>query len=135
MDRIAAARAVFDNDRFASEATGVEIVEVEDRYARCQVTVADRHRNAMGAVMGGVLFTLADLAFAVAANSETLAEGKLHWVSIDSHIAFLTNTRNGILTATARCIRQGRSSCVYTIDVADCEGKVLAVVTTTGMKT
>ena len=58
---------LFENDRFATE-NGAVIEEVEEHYAQCSLKLGSRHRNAMGAVMGGVYFTLADFAFAVAAN-------------------------------------------------------------------
>ena len=58
---------LFENDRFATE-NGAVIEEVEEHYAKCSLKLGSHHRNAMGAVMGGVYFTLADFAFAVAAN-------------------------------------------------------------------
>ena len=58
---------LFQNDRFATE-NGAVIEEVDDHYAKCSLVIEDRHRNAMGAVMGGVYFTLADFALAVASN-------------------------------------------------------------------
>ena len=57
----------FEKDRFAAE-TGAVIDEIDDRYARCSLTLEAKHKNALGAVMGGVYFTLADFAFAVASN-------------------------------------------------------------------
>ena len=47
---------LFQNDRFATE-NGAVIEEVDDHYAKCSLKIEDRHRNAMGAVMGGVYFT------------------------------------------------------------------------------
>ena len=58
---------LFSKDRFATD-NGAVIAEVDDHYAKCILQLEDRHRNAMGAVMGGVYFTLADFAFAVASN-------------------------------------------------------------------
>ena len=68
------AREVFANDHYATEATGATIDKVERRMAECSLTLADKHRNALGAVMGGVMFTLADLAFAAAAKAQHLEE-------------------------------------------------------------
>ncbi len=45
----------FEKDRFAAE-TGAVIDEIDDRYARCSLTLEAKHKNALGAVMGGVLF-------------------------------------------------------------------------------
>mgnify|MGYP003210662590 CR=1 FL=1 len=62
---------LFENDRFATE-NGAVIEEVEEHYAQCSLKLGSRHRNAMGAVMGGVYFTLADFAFAVAGNGNSV---------------------------------------------------------------
>lgn len=42
---------IFMQDRFATE-NGAVIDEVDDHYAKCSLKIEDRHRNAMGAVMG-----------------------------------------------------------------------------------
>ena len=41
----------FEKDRFAAE-TGAVIDEIDDRYARCSLTLEAKHKNALGAVMG-----------------------------------------------------------------------------------
>ena len=71
---------LFQNDRFATE-NGAVIEEVDDHYAKCSLKIENRHRNAMGAVMGGVYFTLADFALAVASNWQ-----KMGYVSLNSEI-------------------------------------------------
>lgn len=87
------ARAYFKGDRFATE-NGAVIDEVTDTYAVCSLTLNDRHRNAMGNVMGGVLFMLGDFAFAVASNF-----GKHPTVSTTSQITFLRPAQGNRLTA------------------------------------
>ena len=62
-------RKLFEADRFATE-NGAVIEEIGDHYARCSLMLTDSHRNAMGAVMGGTYFMLADFAFAVEYDSE-----------------------------------------------------------------
>ena len=49
--------AVFANDRFATEAAGCRVVSGERGRAVCSMELADVHRNAMGNVMGGAIFT------------------------------------------------------------------------------
>lgn len=66
LDRI---REQFAKDRYATETTGIEITEVGENFARVELELDERHYNALGNVMGGVLFTMADFAFAVATNS------------------------------------------------------------------
>ena len=57
-------RKIFENDRFATE-NGAIIDEIGESSAVCSLTLTSSHRNAMGAVMGGVYFMLADFAFDV----------------------------------------------------------------------
>lgn len=130
------AQEVFAHDLYATEVTGIVIDAVEENYARCVLNLNDHHRNAMGAVMGGVMFTLADFAFAIAANSRCLMDGSpLRWVSLGSDIHYLGQTKGATLIAETKCVKQGASTCVYHISIQDENGKQLAIVTTTGMKT
>lgn len=122
-------RAMFQADRFATE-NGAVIDEVGDHYAKCSLTLQPRHRNAMGAVMGGVSFTLADFAFAVASNWQEIGT-----VSLQSNIAYLGSVKGQRLLAEAICIKNGRTTSYYRIEVADDLGNLVAVVTTTGYRT
>ncbi|MBR3986824.1 MAG: PaaI family thioesterase [Bacteroidales bacterium] len=129
------AQQVFARDRYATELTEVSIDLVESRHACCSLTLLPLHRNAMGAVMGGVMFTLADLAFAAAANSDLIADDlPLAWVSLGSEIHYLAQPKGSHLLAETQCIRQGRTTCVYIINIHDELSTPIALVTTTGMK-
>ncbi len=119
-------RKLFENDRFATE-NGAVIEEVGDRRAVCSLRITPSHRNAMGAVMGGTYFMLADFAFAVAANWETMG-----CVSLRSDIAFVGSAKGERLIARAVCIKDGRTTALYRVDVTDELGNLTATVTTTG---
>ena len=119
-------RKIFEGDRFATE-NGAVIDEVGDRSATCSLLITDSHRNAMGAVMGGVYFMLADFAFAVAANWENMG-----CVSLHSDISFLGAAKGKKLIAKAACVKDGKSTACYRIDVTDDLGNLTATVTTTG---
>ena len=121
-------REFFKNDRFATEA-GAVIDEVGDGYAKCSLKINDGHRNALGGVMGGVSFTLADFAFAVAANHEQVCT-----VSLCSNITFIGAAKGESLTATAKCVKDGRSTCYYTVSVSDELGNKIAELSVTGFK-
>lgn len=122
-------KTLFANDLYATEVTGIEILEADTHFARCGLVVQRKHRNAMGAVMGGVMCTLADFAFAVAANSEAL-----EWVTMESTIHYLSAVPSERLTATTQCIKQGGRTCFYEIAVTNEQGHLLATVTTSGMR-
>ena len=119
-------RKTFEGDRFATE-NGAIIEEIGSRSATCSLIITSSHRNAMGAVMGGVYFMLADFAFAVAANWE-----KMGCVSLRSDISFLGAAKGSKLIAKAVCIKDGRTTACYRVDVTDELGNLAATVTTTG---
>ena len=119
-------REQFSHDRFATE-NGAVIEEVGEGYAKCSVSLGNRHKNAMGGVMGGVHFMLADFAFAVASNCEHMGV-----VSVSSNITFLSGVKGDILYAEANCVKDGRTTCYYTVDVYDDKGTKCAAVTITG---
>ena len=122
------ARQFFQADRFAVEATGIEILEARQGYAKCALKIEARHKNAAGQVMGGVLFTMADFAFAVAANLHQPTT-----VTQTSQIVFLSAAKGDTLFAETECIRAGKRSCVYKILVSDNTERQIAYVTATGI--
>ena len=120
------ARSVFVRDRFATEA-GCVIDEVGEGYARCSLTLEDRHRNALGAPMGGALFTLADFAFAVASNFDRDV-----FVSTAADVHFMTAAKGSRLIAEARQIRGGRRTCLFSVEITDELGVRAAYMTISG---
>lgn len=121
------AKQFFQTDLFAVEATGIEILEARQGYAKCALKLEARHKNATGQVMGGVCFTMADFAFAIAANLNQPTT-----VTQTSQIVFLSAAKGDTLFAETECIRAGKKTCVYKILVSDNTGRQIAYVTTTG---
>ena len=119
-------RRIFEGDRFATE-NGAIIEEIGDHSATCSLVITDLHRNAMGAVMGGTYFMLADFAFAVAANWD-----KMGCVSLRSDISFLGAAKGKKLTAKAVCVKNGKTTACYRVDVTDDLGNLTATMTATG---
>ena len=118
--------AVFANDRFATEAAGCRVVSGERGRAVAEMELTDIHRNAMGNVMGGAVFTLADFALAICCNI-----GEEPTVSVDSSISFFRSTKGTKLTATATCDKPGRHLGFYTVVVEDDLNKQIAKMTAT----
>lgn len=117
----------FSGDKFATEVTGIKIEEVKDGYSKCSLTLSEKHLGAHGQVMGGVIFTLADFAFAVATNTET------HFTAtVDSHISFLSKAKGTRLFAECKKLKEGKTLCFYEITVTDDLGTVVAIVGNTG---
>ena len=126
--RLEEVRKQFEDDRFATE-NGAVIDEIGENTATCSLVITDSHRNAMGAVMGGAYFMLADFAFAVAANWE-----KMGCVSLRSDISFLGAAKGEKLIAKAVCVKDGKTTVCYRVDVTDELGNLTATVTTTGYR-
>ena len=127
-ETIEEARAYFSGDRFATE-NGMTLEEVDETHAVTRLALAPRHRNALGGVMGGAIFTLADFAFAALTNDR----GRMA-VAQQVSINYLAPAKGETLTATARYKRDGRNSCVVNVDVADDTGREIAQFVGTGFK-
>lgn len=121
-------RARFAGDRFATEAAGAAIVEAEPGRAVCSMPVRPVHLNANSVPMGGAIFTLADFAFAVAANGHSDRMTVTQQVSV----TFLSASRGHTLTAEAKCLKAGRTTCLYTVEVTDELGAQVAHLTVNG---
>ena len=123
-----AARKFFSGDLYASE-SGIRIDELKDGNSACSFEITEHHRNADGGVMGGAIFTLIDFAFAVASTS-------VHHPTVAQQVSinYLNQPRGKKLTARAECRKDGRSSCVYIVNVTDDTGREIATALMTGFK-
>jgi acyl-CoA thioesterase len=90
----------------ASASLGIELVDVGPGRARLRMTVTDVMVNGHAIAHGGLVFTLADSAFAVACNTHGVVT-----VAAGADITFVTSARLGdVLVAEAvEQVRYGRS--------------------------
>jgi acyl-CoA thioesterase len=105
--------AFFERDRFARE-NGIRVVEVRPGFARTEMTVESRHLNSIGILQGGALFTLADLAFAVASNSHGVVA-----VACQADVTWFKAVQSGTLTAAAEEISRTRRLSTCLVRVTD----------------
>ena len=124
-------RACFSGDRFAAETVGVTIDVAEPGRAVCSLPLRPALLNANSVPMGGAIFTLADFAFAVAANGHSTRVTVTQQVSI----TFLAPSRGKTLIAEAKCLKAGRTTCLYTVDVTDDLGARISHLTVNGYTT
>ena len=123
-------RIFFQNVRFATQ-QGITIDSVDAAGgAVCSVTLEARHLNAMGSAQGGLIYTLADFAFAAAANAQQLGT-----VTVSSAIQYLRAPKGQRLIASALPRSAGRSICHYEIAVRDELDTPVAQVLITGYRT
>ena len=127
MSKLDEARAFFANDRYATCVTGIVIDEIGENYARCSMKITENHLNAVGHVMGGVAYTLADFVFAVSTNFEKPAT-----VTTVSQISYLASPKGKVLFGESKCLKDGKRNCFYEITITDDLGTKVAVVMTSG---
>ena len=104
--------AHLQKDAFA-EQLGAKLVEVKPGYSRIALTVRSDMVNFHGITHGGVVFGLADMAFAAASNSRGQTA-----VALNMSISFLNATQIGDhLEAVAEEQHQGGPIALYDIVV------------------
>ena len=122
------AREFFKGDKFATN-LGVYLENLDDNGCECILELNDGHKNAVGGVMGGVIFTLADFAFAVLSNN-------LHSPTVAQQVSvnYLSAPKGKKLIAHAMCKKNGRSSSIINVDVVDDTGRDIVQFIGTGFK-
>jgi len=116
------ARRMWAEDR-ASQALGMQLLEVRSGYARFRMPVRRDMTNGHGICHGGYMFLLADSTFAFACNSHNQRT-----VAASAEIHFLAPAHEGDVL-TAEGIEQhvaGRSG-VYDMRVTDQTGRLVAL--------
>jgi len=119
-------QSFFQNDRFAA-GMGIEIVSAQPDESLCRMTIREDHLNAGNVVQGGAIFTLADFAFAVAAN----ASGR-RTVSLSNTISYLAVPKGKLLFARAKLVHSTKRVCFFEVSVTDEEGTVVALMQANG---
>jgi acyl-CoA thioesterase len=116
------ARAMYAQDH-ASQALGMRILEVRPGYARLSMTVREDMVNGHKLCHGGLIFTLADSAFAFACNTYNSVT-----VASAANVEFLLPARLGDeLTATAEERSRSKRTGVYDVVVCNEQGESVAL--------
>jgi acyl-CoA thioesterase len=104
----------FAKDTFAKKA-GVKLTDLDSGTATAEMTLSESHLNGHNMPHGAALFTLADLAFAVAANSYGTTA-----VAVNVNIAFTKAAKIGD-TLTAKAFENAKSNKIgnYTVKITD----------------
>lgn len=106
-------KRLFEKDRFANH-VGIELIDVAEGSARAKLEIKDRHLNAVGIVHGAAIFSLADLAFAMASNSH----GNVA-VAVNVSISYMKATSSGTLFAEAEEVSRNPKLATYTIRITN----------------
>jgi acyl-CoA thioesterase len=117
----ACAEAMWADDH-ASQALGMTLEQVAPGAARMSMTVTERMVNGLGLCHGGMIFTLADSAFAFACNSRNQRA-----VAAQCAITFLRPAKLGdrLIASAAMRAAAGRGG-IYDISVTTAAGVLIA---------
>ncbi|MFO1399506.1 MAG: hydroxyphenylacetyl-CoA thioesterase PaaI [Burkholderiales bacterium] len=116
------AQGMFARDN-ASQRLGIRIVRVAPGHAELAMTVRADMVNGHAITHGGLVFTLADSAFAYACNSYNA-----NTVAAGCTIEFMAPSREGdVLTAVAREHTLVGRNGIYDVDVRNQHGEVIAL--------
>ena len=93
---------------------GIRIDTVEEGFAVCSVTITGNMLNFLGVVHGGLIFSLADVAFSAASNTDHFPS-----YALDVSGSFFKAPRIGdIVVAEARRVHATKRTGVYRIEVS-----------------
>lgn len=116
-------RAMYDADN-ASRALGMTLEEIRPGHATMRMTVRDDMINGHDICHGGLIFTLADSAFAFACNARNQVT-----VAAGAEIHFVSPARKGeTLVAVARERASAGRSGIFDVEVSDSgSGRLVAL--------
>ena len=111
-------------DRFAAS-IGAQLTLVREGYAKAELTVEERHLNGAGVCQGGVMYTLADLAFAGVANCHGILT-----LGISNTITFLKSGQLGDhITAECTEVYDHNKLPYCDMKITNQNGELLAIMT------
>ncbi|MBQ9069228.1 MAG: PaaI family thioesterase [Eggerthellaceae bacterium] len=111
---LAQARAYFDGDTFVFRTIGMEVIAAAPGHALVSMEAEPHIGNAKAGVHGGALFTLADIAVAVADfNPDEIN------MTVDASIQYLAPSKGSVLYAHAYAKKRGGTMGFYRVDIAD----------------
>ena len=118
----AASRAMHERDHAALH-LGIDVIEIKPGFARLSMKVKQTMVNGHDICHGGMIFTLADTAFAHACNSYNL-----NTVAAGCNIDYLAPAKlHDVLTATAQEQTLVGRTGIYDVVVTDQHNKTIAV--------
>lgn len=114
-----------------SKLIGLEILEIDDGYARGRVKLEDRLKNVHGGMHGGCPYAMADTLAGVAASTYGY-----YTTTIDGSMNYLRPMINTeYVYCEARVVRQGGTVGVYQTELTNDQKEVLAIGTFSYYKT
>lgn len=102
-------------DDLFSQWMKIKIIEISEGYGKIKMELREEMINGFNVIHGGIIFSLADSAFAFACNNRNNLS-----MALDASISFNKTTKPGdILIAEAKEIHNGRSTGLYIITITN----------------
>lgn len=112
---------MLEHDRFSAW-LGLRVEDVGPGTSRVSLVVRDDMLNGFAVVHGGVLFALADSAFAFACNSRDNLS-----LALDAVISFIKKASLGdVITAEVEEVHNGKSTGVYEVRLTNQKNELVA---------
>lgn len=115
------ATAFLEADPFSKQ-LGIRLVSASPGKSTLQLDISNNHLNSHGTVHGGVIFSLADVAFAVASNTSGVPA-----VAINTSITYMKAASSGTLIAEAKEFSSNPKLGSYVVEVYDQNREKIAV--------
>jgi len=113
---------LLEKDHF-SKWLKIEVLEIKEGYSKIKMKTRNEMLNGFGILHGGVTFSLADSAFAMACNNRNNLS-----LALDTSINFIKPAHAGdILIAEAKEIHNGKSTGLYQISITNQNDHVIAL--------
>lgn len=115
-------KKIMNRDRYATETTGAEIVDVDEKgCVTVRLDITSGHHNSAGRVMGGAIYTIADFAYAA-----TIYANEMYSTAVNCSMEYLSAGKGSFLTARGFIDKAGRNMIFGGADVFDETGRVIA---------
>ena len=116
-------QTMFASDRLSRETLGMQLLACEPGHAQLSMAVRAEHLNGHQSCHGGIIFSLADSAFAFACNSHNHVT-----VGAGCTIEYLRPAFEGdVLTADAQELARSGRHGVYDVRISNQKGQVIAL--------
>ena len=106
---------------------GLEVLEMGDELVRAQVLVADRIKQPMGLVHGGVYASIAESMASAATGRAVIPNGQIAQ-GLSNQTSFLRPITEGTIHAVARRRHRGRTTWVWEVEISDDADRLCALV-------
>ena len=110
---------------------GITIEDADYDYGKVSLALDEHVTNSLGMLHGGAMFTLADMAFGLAANFDQ-EDGTM--ISTNATISYMKSAKTGPIVAEARLANGGRHLATYEVKIYDGQGTYIACAMISGYR-